>query len=157
MLQNGVSHRCACVKLSTKGGIAPFRGSAKLPEKVSCDMGYYSDSIAISRDMGPLSLKKDSRRVESGTLGHNTARASCEGICYWATDPGPRNDIFDDSRDVFSRLREVTKNPDNDLILIPFRVTFPWALKSRPLQRGRNTCELRNGVANSIHTIRIKR
>ena len=23
MLQNGVSHRCACVKLSTKGGIAP--------------------------------------------------------------------------------------------------------------------------------------
>ena len=27
MLQNGVSHRCACVKLSTKGGgIAPFWG-----------------------------------------------------------------------------------------------------------------------------------
>ena len=24
MLQNGVSHRCACVKLSTKGGIAAF-------------------------------------------------------------------------------------------------------------------------------------
>ena len=28
--------------------------SANLPEKVSRDMGYHSDSIAISRDMGPL-------------------------------------------------------------------------------------------------------
>ena len=56
MLQNGVAHRCACVKLSTKGGgIAPFWGSANLPEKVSRDMGYHSDSIAVSRDMGPLS------------------------------------------------------------------------------------------------------
>ena len=33
-LQNGVSHGCACVKLSTKGGgIAPFWGSANLPYK----------------------------------------------------------------------------------------------------------------------------
>ena len=31
MLQNGVSHRCAYVKLSAKGGIAPFWGSAELP------------------------------------------------------------------------------------------------------------------------------
>ena len=31
-----------------------FGGSADLPEKVSRDMGYRSDSIAISRDMGPL-------------------------------------------------------------------------------------------------------
>ena len=58
-LQNGVSHRCACVKLSRKGGgIAPLWGSAmptSLP-KASRDMGYRSDSIAISRDMGPLSL-----------------------------------------------------------------------------------------------------
>ena len=30
-LQNGVSHRRACLKLSTKGGIAPFWGSANLP------------------------------------------------------------------------------------------------------------------------------
>ena len=37
------------------GGIAPFWGSANLPEKVSRDMGYRSDSIAVSRDMGPLS------------------------------------------------------------------------------------------------------
>ena len=55
MLQSGVSHRCACVKLSTKGGVAPFWGSANLPERVSRDMGHRSDSIAISRDMGPLS------------------------------------------------------------------------------------------------------
>ena len=53
MLQNGVSHRCACVKLSTKGGvIAPFWASANLPEKVSRDMGYRRDSIAVSRDYG---------------------------------------------------------------------------------------------------------
>ena len=35
MLQNGVSHRCACVSPSAKGSIAPFWGSANLPEKVS--------------------------------------------------------------------------------------------------------------------------
>ena len=34
-LQNGVSHRCACEKLSTKRGIAPFWGSANLPLKAS--------------------------------------------------------------------------------------------------------------------------
>ena len=55
MLQNGVSHRCACVKLSTKAGYRTILGSADLPEKVSRDTGYRSDSIAISRDMGPLS------------------------------------------------------------------------------------------------------
>ena len=40
------------------GGIAPVWGSAPLPLKVSRDMGYRSDSIAVSRDMGPLSTKK---------------------------------------------------------------------------------------------------
>ena len=55
-LQNGVSHRCACVKLSTKRGVSHNGGgAANLPEKVSRDMGYRSDSIAISRGMGPLS------------------------------------------------------------------------------------------------------
>ena len=53
MLQNGVSHRCACVKLSAKGGVSHHcGGSAKFSEKVSRDMGYRSDSIAVSRDMG---------------------------------------------------------------------------------------------------------
>ena len=60
MLRSRVSHRCACVKLSTKGS-APFWGSADLPEKVSRDMGYRSDSIAISRDMvGPLRTHRKS-------------------------------------------------------------------------------------------------
>ena len=54
MLQNGVSHKCASVKLSTKGGIASFGGSANVTEKVSRDMGYRSDAIVVSRDMGPL-------------------------------------------------------------------------------------------------------
>ena len=54
--QNGVAHRCAFMKLSTRGGvIAPFWGSANLSGKVSRSMGYRSDSIAILRNMGPLS------------------------------------------------------------------------------------------------------
>ena len=46
---------CLCETKYQGGGIAPFWGSANLPEKVSRDMEYRSDSIAISRDMGPLS------------------------------------------------------------------------------------------------------
>ena len=45
--ENGASHRCACVKLSNWG-------AANLPGKASCDTGHRSNSIAISRDMGPL-------------------------------------------------------------------------------------------------------
>ena len=55
MLQNGVSHRCACVKLRAKGGgIAPFGEVLTSLKTVSRDVGYRSDSIAISRDMGLL-------------------------------------------------------------------------------------------------------
>ena len=54
LLQNGVSHRCACVKLSSRAGYRTILGTANLPEKVSRDMGYRSDSIAKLRDMGPL-------------------------------------------------------------------------------------------------------
>ena len=55
-LRHGVSHRCACVKLSTKGGYRTIlRECYNLPVKVSRDMGYRSDSIAVSTDMGPLS------------------------------------------------------------------------------------------------------
>ena len=45
---------CLCETKCQEGGIAPFWGATHLPEKVSRDMGYRSDSIAISRDMGPL-------------------------------------------------------------------------------------------------------
>ena len=51
----GIAQLCLCETKYQRGGIAPFRGSANIPEKVSRDMGYRSDSIAISRDMGPLS------------------------------------------------------------------------------------------------------
>ena len=47
---------CLCEIKYQGGGVAPFWGSADLPEKVSRDMGYRSDSIAVSRDTGPLSL-----------------------------------------------------------------------------------------------------
>ena len=43
------------VKLSTNGGhCATLGGSVNLPEEASLDMGYCSDGIAISRDMGSL-------------------------------------------------------------------------------------------------------
>ena len=35
---------------------APFWGAANLPEEVSRDIGYHSDSIVISRNMGPLGV-----------------------------------------------------------------------------------------------------
>ena len=66
----GVSHkyRMICCKLgyrtdmsvkkkAPKGGIAPCWGIAGMAEKVSRDRGYRSDSIAVSRDMGPLKSK----------------------------------------------------------------------------------------------------
>ena len=58
MLQNGVSHRYTCVKVSTGGGgrYRTILGSCQPPWKVLHDMGYRSDSIAISRDMGPLRI-----------------------------------------------------------------------------------------------------
>ena len=47
---------CLCETKCQGAGIAPFRGAAaNLPEEVSRDMGYRSDSIAISRNMGLLS------------------------------------------------------------------------------------------------------
>ena len=50
----GIAEMCLCETKYQGGGIAPFWGSANLPQKVSRDMGYRSDSIAVSRDMGPL-------------------------------------------------------------------------------------------------------
>ena len=45
---------CPCETKCQGGGIAPFWRSANLPAKVSRNVGYRSDSIAVSRDMGPL-------------------------------------------------------------------------------------------------------
>ena len=51
----GIAQMCLHeTKYRGEGGVAPFWGSAHLPEKVSRDMGYRSGSIAISRDIGPL-------------------------------------------------------------------------------------------------------
>ena len=47
---------CLCETKVQGGGIALFWGRS-IPYKVSRDMGYGSDSIAISRDMGPLSIR----------------------------------------------------------------------------------------------------
>ena len=50
----GIAQMCLCETKYQRGGVAPIWGTANLPENVSRDMGYRSDSIAVSRDMGPL-------------------------------------------------------------------------------------------------------
>ena len=89
MLQNGVSYRCACVKLSTGGRVAPFWGAANLAEKVSRDMGYRSDSIATSRDMRPLSISWDlsCRVLEGVKRGKVNVRLTTQ-----LTSPAPSQD-----------------------------------------------------------------
>ena len=64
----GIAQMCLCKIMYQGGGIAPFWGSANLPEKVSRDMGYRSDSIAVSRDMGPLRHSGDFDGVGSVSL-----------------------------------------------------------------------------------------
>ena len=83
-LQNGVSHRCACVKLSTKGGYrTTLGGSANLPEKVSRDMRYRSDSIAISRDMGPLSMSRFwCTQVSNGVFMRTRQKLKCATLVW---------------------------------------------------------------------------
>ena len=83
MLQNGgIAQMCLCETKCQGGCIAPFWGSANLPEKVSCDMGYRSDSIAVSRDMGPLSLREI-------PLGGAPACADCPGFLVLGSAPAP--------------------------------------------------------------------
>ena len=50
----GIAQMCLCETKYQGGGIAPYWGSADVPEKVSRDMLYRSDTIAISREMGPF-------------------------------------------------------------------------------------------------------
>ena len=51
--QNGVSHRCACVKLSTKEGVSHYFGG--VPTSLKILLKYRAIwGIAILRDMGPL-------------------------------------------------------------------------------------------------------
>ena len=51
----GIAQMCLCeTEYVPKRDVAPFWEAANLPEEVSRDMGYRSDSIAISHDMGPL-------------------------------------------------------------------------------------------------------
>ena len=52
----GIEQMCLCDTKCQGGGIAPYWGSAHFPERVSHNMGYRSDSIAIWLDMGPLSI-----------------------------------------------------------------------------------------------------
>ena len=61
---------CLC-ETKYLGGIAPFWGAANLPEKVSHNMGYRSDSIAISRDMGATKIISNRELTASRTVPLN--------------------------------------------------------------------------------------
>ena len=67
--QWGIAQMRLCETKYQGGGIAPFWGSANLPEKVSRDMGYRSDSIAVSRDRGPLRLRQGTKKHRKGDQG----------------------------------------------------------------------------------------
>ena len=62
------------------GGIAPFWGSADLPDKVSRDTGYCSDSITISCDMGPLSFRSPPPKKTPRFLQRLTQAIPAEGV-----------------------------------------------------------------------------
>ena len=68
----GIAQMCLRDTKYQGGGIAPFWGSADLPEKVSRNMGYRSDSIAISRDLGPL--RRNEHTPEGPNLEKNQDR-----------------------------------------------------------------------------------
>ena len=72
-----------------RGGIAPCWGIAGIAEKISRDRGYRSDTIAISRDMGPLSpcLVTLASEIRSGGLWVWCLQVSeCFGDhCPWHT------------------------------------------------------------------------
>ena len=95
MLQNRVSHRCACVKLSARGaGKAPSWGAANLPKNVLCDMGYRNDSIAISRDTGPLGELKVYLLHWNGRKSMGWAEGAIAATSSKDTPATRRNDLF---------------------------------------------------------------
>ena len=52
----GIAQMCLC-ETKYQGGVSHhFGGVLTSPKEVSRDMGYRSDSIAVLRDMGPLSF-----------------------------------------------------------------------------------------------------
>ena len=77
----GIAWMCLSETKYRGGGIAPFWGSANLPEKVSRDMGYRSDSIAISRDMGPLSCGDGAPRLQISVSCRGRTRPDSKVLC----------------------------------------------------------------------------
>ena len=68
----GIAQMCLC-ETKYQGGVSHhFGGAVRLPEKVSRDMGYRSDSIAVSRDMGPLRARHEQVQNWKRTHNHST-------------------------------------------------------------------------------------
>ena len=97
----------ACVELSAKGGITPFWGAANLPEKVSGDMGYCNDSIAISHDKGPP--RADTNRQDFVHLG---------GLVGWESECG-------DAIRSLARVFPIRPCDCSDLFCMPFLKEIP--------------------------------
>ena len=89
--------------------IAPFWGSASPPYKVSRDMGYRSDSIAISRDMGPL---------RAWPCLQILVVEEEFGFCHGLSDPRNRNrQIASDFQSQFRRRKLSRKNRNEIAVL----------------------------------------
>ena len=101
----GIAQMCLCETKYQGGGIAPFWGSANLPEKVSRDMGYRSDSIAISRDMGPL---RGSVGLGEGVSGPG-AKKSQESLEKVSRPSAPPRGLKGPTK-VSKKVRKVSKN-----------------------------------------------
>ena len=95
------------MKLSARRGYRTVWVSANLPEKVSRDMGYRSDSIAISRDMGPLSTHRVSVCNQFGYYGITKRIPPEDSLCNVA------------ATGVSPITRKGTPDPTNSLCLGP--------------------------------------
>ena len=87
---------CLCETKRQERGIAPFWACADLPEKISRDMGYHSDGVAISRDMVRLRAKShlcnrlaENFHIESGTFFAKTMCSRVALLRARAQEPTP--------------------------------------------------------------------
>ena len=89
----GIAQMCLC-KIKYQGGVSHhFGGMLTSLKRVSRDMGYRSDSIAVSRDMGPLSSRGDiqnpNRIARKGTrMGFRCFYRRPPLKPSWIYDPG---------------------------------------------------------------------
>ena len=76
--KRGIAQMCLC-ETKYQGGVSHhFGGVLTSLKEVSRDMGYRSDSIAVSRDMGPLSQSQVQGTIQTTEFIINTGVESAE-------------------------------------------------------------------------------